>query len=117
MSRSNRDFIWEYDLQKPTAPNTKVNGKNVAWVSVAADCASAFSGHIATSCNIVSGASQENQTVNNSLQGANNYSIAGATGTFTETAASGPLEFLDANNNTAFSITPQISLPAGQQID
>src|SRR5207247_5987774 len=49
--------------------------------------------------------------------GANNYSIAGATGTFTEIPASGPLEFTDVSNNTAFSLYPNISLPAGQQID
>lgn len=100
------------NLQKPAVKNAQ----KVPWVSVAADCADATSGDGATKCNIVAAASQENPTVD-SAQGVGNYTVSGARGTFTETpSVSGTLEFTDANSNTVFSLTPQVSLAPNQSL-
>jgi hypothetical protein len=85
------------------------------WVSVAADVADATNGDAATTANIVAAASTENAAVNAAF-GPPNYSVSGAKGTFVETAGSGPLGFTDADSNTIFSLTPQVSLAPGNSI-
>jgi hypothetical protein len=85
------------------------------WVSVAADVADATSGDAATAANIVAAASAESATVNAAF-GPPNYTVSGASGTFMETAGSGPLEFTDASSNTIFSLSPQVSLAPGASI-
>lgn len=106
------------NLQKPrTGPNTGAC-RNVPWVSAAANVATAFAGDSATSTKIVAAGSQENDNCN-SVQGptgGGNYDVAGAQGTFTETAGSGTLEFTDADANTIWSITPEKTLAAGASI-
>lgn len=92
------------NLQKPNS--LKIAGKNVPWVSAAADIADA------TSANVVTGGSAESQPFNAAF-GAGNYTVSGAMGTFTETAGSGALEFTDASNNTLFSLEPQPVIPVG----
>ena len=82
--------------------------KKIPWVSAAVDIANATNGDAATTAKILAAASQE---VNGP-----NYNISGAAGTFTEGLGSGTLEFTDASNNTAFSLSPQVSIPAGQTI-
>jgi hypothetical protein len=90
-----------------------VNTSN--WVSVAADVADATNGDAATTARIVAAASAENSAVNASF-GPPNYTVSGAQGTFVETAGSGPLSFTDADSNTIFSLTPQVSLAPGNSI-
>lgn len=80
------------------------------WVSASVDVADATSGDAATSANIVANASQE-------LAPGPTYVISGAKGTFTENAASGAIEFTDANNNSIWAITPQQTIPAGQTVN
>jgi hypothetical protein len=89
-------------------------GKNT-WISVAADIANATEGGSAASGKIVASASAENPAANTT--GANNYAVSGAQGTFTRTEGSGSLEFTDADNNTAFAITPQVSIPGGATVN
>jgi hypothetical protein len=74
------------NLQKPNSQ--KIGGKLVPWVSVAADVADASSGDAATSANSVAAGSAESPAFNAAF-GAGNYTVSGARGTFTETAASG----------------------------
>lgn len=100
------------NLQKQNSPK---KGSNASHVSVAANVADATMGDAATSANIVATASQENAATN-AAWGTNNYTTSGARGTFAETGGSGSLEFTDANSNTIFSLTPQVSLTPGQSI-
>jgi hypothetical protein len=86
------------------------------WVSAAADVANAANGDAATVGNIVASSSAENAAANAAV-GAGNYTTSSPRGTFTETAGSGSLEFTDAGNNTAFSISPQISIPAATTVN
>jgi hypothetical protein len=65
------------------------------WVSASADVADATSGDAATTANIFKQASSENLS------------------SFTENSASGSLEFMDATNNTVFSLVPEATIPAG----
>jgi hypothetical protein len=88
----------------------RVNNK---WVSAVVNVANATFGDFATTANIVAAASQENQSWNTSL-GASNYTVSGGVGTFTETLASGSLQFTDAFNNNVFAIKPQVSLAPGE---
>jgi hypothetical protein len=101
------------NLQKPrTGPNSGAC-RNIPWVSAAADVADATSGDAATKANIVAAASAENKTCN-TAQGPPNYAVSGAKGTFTETAGSGALEFIDAATNDIWAITPeQVIHPGG----
>jgi hypothetical protein len=105
------------NLQKPrTGPNTGAC-RNVPWVSAAADVATASAGDAATSANIVAAASSEVPGCN-AAQGANNYTVSGAKGTFSETlGVSGALEFTDADSNTVFSLSPEKTLAPGAQIN
>ncbi|KAF0172559.1 MAG: Ig family protein [Limisphaerales bacterium] len=73
------------------------SGKN--WKTVSSDIANATLGDAATTAKVVAGASSE---------GLN---------TFTENAASGALEFSDANNNTLFSLSPQQVIAPGAHVD
>ncbi|HVK32793.1 MAG TPA: hypothetical protein VM845_09840 [Burkholderiaceae bacterium] len=66
------------------------------WVTQSSDVANATQGDAATSANIHAAASSENLS------------------TFTENAASGSLNFMDASNNTVFSLVPQVTIGAGQ---
>lgn len=100
------------NLQKPNSPK---KGSNAPYVSIAADVANATNGDAATAANIVAAGSQENATTN-AAWGTNNYTVAGAKGTFTETAGSGPLEFKDASDNTVFSLVPQPVIPVGGSV-
>src|SRR5262245_51101466 len=87
------------NLQKPNSPK---RASNAPYVSIAADVADATNGDAATTANIVAAGSQENAATN-AAWFTNNYTVAGAKGTFTETAGSGTLEFTDASDNTVFS--------------
>ncbi|MBI5380348.1 MAG: hypothetical protein HZA31_00450 [Opitutae bacterium] len=71
-------------------------GKNTNWITISSDIANATQGDAATTALISPTASSEGK------------------GSFTENAASGELEFMDAANNTAFSLVPQKSLAAGE---
>ena len=105
------------NLQKPrTGANTGAC-KNIPWVSVAADVATATSDpdDPADAANIVASQSQEVPACN-AAQGPSNYGISGAKGTFKETGGSGFVEFTDASNNTLFSLVPQPVIPVGQSI-
>jgi hypothetical protein len=80
----------------------KTMGKSGAgnkWVTVSSDIADATQGDAATFARISAPASSEGLA------------------SFSENAASGPLEFMDADNNTVFSLTPQVSLTPGQAIN
>src|SRR5262245_3103150 len=104
------------NLQKPrTGPNTG-DCKNVPWVSAVANVAAATGGDDATEANIVTAASREVAGCS-AAQGASNYSVSGAQGTFSETpGVSGKLEFKDENDNSVFSLNPQASLAPGASI-
>ena len=65
------------------------------WVSRSSDIADATTGDAATTAHIVAAASSEGHA------------------TFTENAASGPLQFTDAHTNTLFSLVPEVTLPPG----
>ena len=101
------------NLQKPNSQ--KISGKNVPWVSVAADVANATLGDAATTANVVAAGSAESQPFNAAF-GAGNYTVSGTRGTFSETSGSGPLNFTDASNNTIFSIVPQPVIAVGQSV-
>jgi len=66
------------------------------WVTASSDVANATQGDAATTAKIHAAASSENKS------------------SFTENAASGSLNFMDATNNTVFSLTPQVMIGAGQ---
>jgi hypothetical protein len=70
-----------------------------SWVTQSSDVANATHGDAATSVSIDPHASSENKP------------------SFTENAASGRLLFMDANNNTAFSLVPQMTIPAGKTVN
>lgn len=65
------------------------------WVTAASDVADATQGDDATRAHIQAAASSENRA------------------TFTENGASGMLNFMDASNNTVFSLVPQATIAAG----
>jgi len=67
-----------------------------SWVTKSSDIANATQGDDATSAKIHAAASSENKS------------------SFLENGASGALEFMDATNNTLFSLTPQVLVGAGQ---
>ena len=71
---------------------TKTSSK---WVTRSSDIANATQGEAATTANIVNSASSERKT------------------SFTENAASGELNFMDASTNSQFSLVPQVTIPAG----
>lgn len=75
------------------------SGAGSKWVTVSSDIADATQGDAATFARISAPASSEGLA------------------SFSENAASGPLEFMDADNNTVFSLTPQVSLAPGQAIN
>lgn len=75
---------------------TKVHGSG--WVTQSSDIADATHGDAATTAHVVAHASSENLT------------------TFTENAASGHLSFMDKKTNTAFSLVPQVTIPAGKTV-
>jgi hypothetical protein len=66
------------------------------WVTKSSDVADATNGDAATTANIHKAASSENKA------------------SFTENGASGSLNFMDATNNTIFSLVPQVMIGAGQ---
>lgn len=66
------------------------------WFTASTDVADATQGDAATTAKIHAAASSENNS------------------SFTENAASGSLNFMDASNNTVFSLTPQVMIGAGQ---
>ena len=105
------------NLQKPrTGPNSGAC-RNIPWVSAAADVAEATHGDAATLANIVAAASAENHNCNFSSQGAHNYTVSGAKGTFIETAGSGALEFIDADSNDIWAISPEQVIPPGGTVN
>ncbi len=67
-----------------------------SWVTTASDIANATQGDDATTANIHKAASSENKPM------------------FEENDASGSLNFMDATNNTLFSLVPQVLIGAGQ---
>lgn len=69
---------------------------NNTWVTVSSNVADATDGDAATTANIHAAASSENES------------------TFTENSASGSLNFMDATNNTLFSLVPQVLIGAGE---
>lgn len=73
--------------------------KNNKWSSVSSDVADATHGDAATTANICSGASSEGLS------------------SFTENSGSGALNFVDANSNTIFSISPQVQLAPGATVN
>ena len=66
------------------------------WVTQSSDVADATDGDAATTAKIYAAASSENKS------------------SFTENSASGALEFMDATNNTLFSLVPQVLIGSGQ---
>src|SRR5688572_25272056 len=72
---------------------TRVNNK---WVTASSDVANATLGDAATTAKIHAAASSENKS------------------SFTENAASGTLEFMDATNNTVFSLVPEVEIASGE---
>lgn len=66
------------------------------WVTASTDVANATQGDAATTAKLHAAASSENKS------------------SFTENAASGSLNFMDASNNTVFSLVPQVMIGAGQ---
>jgi hypothetical protein len=66
------------------------------WKSASVDIANATNGNAATTAKIHSAASSEGKS------------------SFSENSASGSLEFMDATNNTVFSLVPEVSINAGQ---
>ena len=88
-----------------------VSGKH-KWVSGSVDVADATNGDMATMVNILAAASQEVPAYTPAT-----YAISGAKGTFKENAASGNLEFTDADSNTVWAITPQQTIPAGGTVN
>jgi len=66
------------------------------WVTKSSDIANATDGDDATTANIHKAASSENKAM------------------FSENGASGELEFMDATNNTLFSLVPQVMIDAGE---
>jgi hypothetical protein len=69
-----------------------------SWVTRSSDIADATSGDGATTAKVVKQASSEGKT------------------SFTENAASGPLSFVDASNNTVFSLVPQKTIAPGATV-
>lgn len=65
------------------------------WVTKSSDVADATSDDAATTAKIVASASSENKSM------------------FTENSASGHLQFMDANTNSAFALVPQVTIPPG----
>lgn len=94
--------IWNTGTANATVGNIVANlqrksGKT--WKTVSSDIANAALGDAATTAKVVAGASSEGLT------------------SFTENAASGALEFTDANNNTVFSLSPQQVITPGAHVD
>src|SRR5438094_3467924 len=69
---------------------------NTIWTTISSDVADATNGDAATTAKIHGAASSEHKS------------------SFTENNASGELEFMDATNNTIFSLVPEKTIPAGQ---
>src|SRR5437764_1597440 len=69
---------------------------NTIWTTVSSDIADATNGDAATTAKIHAAASSEHKS------------------SFTENNASSELEFMDATNNTIFSLVPEKTIPAGQ---
>jgi hypothetical protein len=104
------------NLQKPrTGANTGAC-RNVPWVSAAADMADATDGNAATSANILASASTEVKACN-AVQGAGNYNVWGAQGTFARMPGSGDLQFTDADTNDIWAITPQKVIQPGETVN
>ncbi len=105
------------NLQKPRS-----GGGSPPWVSAAANCANATGGDAATGCNIVAAGTQESASLNLVQAGpvggpvAPNYAVAGAQGTFIETAGSGSINFTDASDNSVFSLVPQPIIGVGASV-
>ncbi len=94
--------VWNTGTANATIGNIVANlqrksGKN--WKTVSSDIADATQGDAATTAKVVPGASSEGLS------------------SFTENAASGSLEFSDANNNTLFSLSPQQIIAPGAHVD
>ena len=68
------------------------------WVTQSSNVADATNGDAATTANIFKQASSEKKS------------------SFTEDAASGELQFMDAGTNTLFSLVPQVTIPAGSTV-
>ena len=86
------------------------------WVSAAADCADATYGDAATSARIVRAATHESPSLNNQL-GPANFLVNGNTGIFVEKSGSGPLNLMDADTNTVFSMVPQRAIEPGAVVN
>lgn len=86
------------------------------WVSASVDVADATSGDAATSAKIVAAASQETVAWNALWNAPATYAVSGSQGTFSENAGSGSLSFTDADGNTAWAITPQVTIPVGSTV-
>ena len=86
------------------------------WVSAAVDCADATYGDAATSASIVRAATRESQSLNDTL-GPSNFLVNGNTGIFVEKSGSGPLNLMDADTNTVFSMVPQRRIDPGAVVN
>ncbi len=100
-------------INKPNFPKNLGN----KWVSASANVGNAFSGDAATEANIVAAASEENVSWNTFYNTPATYATSGSMGTFKENAASGPVEFTDADSNTVWAITPQQTIAAGDTVN
>lgn len=91
--------VFNYGSGPATIGNIVVNlQKRISnkWVTVSSDVADATQGDAATTALIHKAASSENKS------------------SFSENGASGALEFMDATNNTLFSLVPQVLIGAGE---
>jgi len=87
------------------------------WVSASADVVTAYAGDAAKSANILATQSAESTTSNAQWNSPATYLVSGAQGTFKENAASGTVEFTDADYNTAFSLQPGYTIPVGATVN
>lgn len=89
---------------------------STSWGSASVDLADAFHGDAAITDEVVAAATQESTSKCHGTDYANNTPKNGV-GTFSENPGSGSLSFTDADNNTTFSITPQVTIAPGNTIN
>lgn len=102
--------IWNSGAAPATIGNIVVNAqKRVViagkqrWVSGSVDIADKTNRDLATQAKVVAAATQEDPSWNTSINSPATYTVSGGVGTFKENAASGSIEFADADWNDALA--------------